>query len=92
MSRRVVVTGATGGIGSALVRLFAQRGDDVVAASRASAALDSLCAETSAVAAPLDLLRPSELPAALRDLDQVDALIHAAGISEVALQPPPRPS
>ena len=59
----VVVTGATGGIGAALVRLFADRGDPVFAAARPSAALDALCADTTAVAAPIDLQRPSELPA-----------------------------
>jgi NADP-dependent 3-hydroxy acid dehydrogenase YdfG len=80
----VVVTGATGGIGAALVRLFADRGDEVFAAARPSAALDALCAETTAVAAPIDLQRPSELPPALRDLDRIEALVHAAGISEVA--------
>ena len=80
----VVVTGATGGIGSALVRLVVDRGDPVVAVARPSEALDALCAETAAIAAPVDLQRPSELPGALTGLDRVGALIHAAGISEVA--------
>ena len=57
----VVVSGATGGIGSAMVRTFADRGDDVVAVAR-----------------------PAELPAALRDLDEVEVLVHAAGIADVA--------
>lgn len=84
MTDQVVVTGATGGIGSALVAMFADRGDDVYAVSRPSPALDALCERTSAVAAPIDLLRPSELPAEIRGLDRVDVLVHAAGISEVA--------
>ena len=84
MSRRIVVTGATGGIGSAVVRLCVTRGDSVIAVARPSEALDALCAETSADVAPLDLLRPTQLPDALRSPDRVDALVHAAGISEVA--------
>jgi NADP-dependent 3-hydroxy acid dehydrogenase YdfG len=81
---RVVITGATGGIGSAMVAMFADRGDDVFAMARPSPTLDALCEATSAVAAPIDLLRPSELPAAVRELERIDVLIHAAGISEVA--------
>jgi NADP-dependent 3-hydroxy acid dehydrogenase YdfG len=84
MTAHVVVTGATGGIGSAVVALFVDRGADVYAMARPSAALDALCGTTSAVAAPIDLMRPSELPAAVRDLGRVDALVHAAGVSEVA--------
>jgi len=80
----VVVTGATGGIGSALVRLFAGRGDDVVAVARPSAALDALCAGTGAVAAPVDLRRPASLPPALTGLAAVGALVHAAGIAPIA--------
>ena len=44
----MVVTGATGGVGSALVRLFVDRGDDVVAVARPSAALEALCQVTKA--------------------------------------------
>jgi NADP-dependent 3-hydroxy acid dehydrogenase YdfG len=84
MTAHVVVTGATGGIGSAMVALFVDRGADVYAMARPSAALDALCGTTSAVAAPIDLMRPSELPAAVRDLGRIDVLIHAAGVSEVA--------
>jgi NADP-dependent 3-hydroxy acid dehydrogenase YdfG len=83
MTGAVVVTGATGGIGSALVRLFADRGEDVVAVARPSAALDELCVQTKAVPAPLDLQRMAELPPALAALDAVGGLIHAAGMSEV---------
>jgi NADP-dependent 3-hydroxy acid dehydrogenase YdfG len=84
VTKQVVVTGATGGIGSAMVKMLVDRGDDVVAKARPSAALDALCEATAAVAAPIDLLRTTELPAAVRTLDRVDVLIHAAGVSEVA--------
>jgi NADP-dependent 3-hydroxy acid dehydrogenase YdfG len=84
VTKQVVVTGATGGIGSAMVKMLVDRGDDVVAMARPSAALDALCEATAAVAAPIDLLRTTELPAAVRTLDRVDVLIHAAGVSEVA--------
>lgn len=84
MRDAVVITGATGGIGSALVRLFADRGDDVIAVARPSVALEALCRETKAVPAGVDLLRPTELPPTLIGLPTVSALIHAAGTSEVA--------
>ncbi|WP_448625896.1 SDR family oxidoreductase [Geodermatophilus sp. URMC 64] len=84
MERCVVVTGATGGIGAALVRCFVERGDAVVAVARPTSALDALCERTSATPAPLDLRAPTDLPPALRALDRVDALVHAAGIADVA--------
>ena len=74
----VVTTGATGGIGSALVRMFPARRDGVVAVGRAASSLDSVCAETGAVAARLELVRPEPLPPSLADLTTVDGLVHAA--------------
>ena len=79
-----VVTGATGGIGSAVVRRLGDHGFRVVAVARPSEGFDALCAQTSAVPAPLDLSGPIGLPAALAGLDRVDVLVHAAGIADVA--------
>jgi NADP-dependent 3-hydroxy acid dehydrogenase YdfG len=85
MTGQVVVTGATGGIGSAIVQLLAGRGHRVFAMARPSAALDGLCESTpSVIPVPVDLLRPEELPSAVREIGRIDALIHAAGVSEVA--------
>jgi NADP-dependent 3-hydroxy acid dehydrogenase YdfG len=67
-----------------MVRVFADRGDDVVAVARASAALETLCQETKAEPAAFDLVRPTELPPILAALSTVSALVHAAGIAEVA--------
>src|SRR4051812_32809828 len=80
----VAITGATGGIGAAIVRLFRERGDDVLALARPSSTLDVLCAETGATPSPVDLLRPTDLPDPLTGLTRLDLLVHAAGISEVA--------
>jgi NADP-dependent 3-hydroxy acid dehydrogenase YdfG len=80
----VVVTGATGGIGAAVVRRFRDRGDDVLAVARPSSALDALCAQTGSTSSPVDLLSPTDLPDPLTGLSRLDLLVHAAGISEVA--------
>jgi NADP-dependent 3-hydroxy acid dehydrogenase YdfG len=85
MGYQVVVTGATGGIGSAIVELLARRGDHVVAVARPTARLDGLVGRLPAVTAgPYDLTHPSDVPAWATALDTVDVLIHAAGVSEVA--------
>jgi len=79
-----VVTGATGGIGSAMVGMLVARGARVCAVARPSDALDAISAAPAVVAAPLDLRRPEELPAAVRELDSLDVLVHSAGIADIA--------
>jgi NADP-dependent 3-hydroxy acid dehydrogenase YdfG len=78
--RTAVVTGATGGIGSAVVRALADRGDRVLAIGRSADTLAALDAEPVV----LDLSRPFETPPALAGLDRLDALVHCAGIADVA--------
>jgi 3-oxoacyl-[acyl-carrier protein] reductase len=53
-NRSIVVIGASGGIGSAVVRQLRQTGFEVVAAGRNLGALQELAAETGAVAYQLD--------------------------------------
>ena len=85
MGCQVVVTGATGGIGSAIVAHLAERGDHVVAVARPTAELNGLVGRLSGVTAgPYDLTHPGDIPAWAAALDAVDVLIHAAGVSEVA--------
>jgi NADP-dependent 3-hydroxy acid dehydrogenase YdfG len=81
----MLVTGATGGIGAAVVRAAADGGYQVMAAGRDAVGLEELCARiprTSPVL--LDLRNPADLPAPLAELDRVDAIVHCAGIAEVA--------
>ncbi|GLY06658.1 SDR family NAD(P)-dependent oxidoreductase [Actinoplanes sp. NBRC 101535] len=104
MTRTVLITGATGGIGGALVRAAADRGWAVLAAARDGSALQALCDAVPGMTplpasdgsparhdpAPgttplvVDLRAPSRFAESLPRLGRLDAVIHCAGIAEVA--------
>ncbi len=75
-SRRVVVTGASSGIGAATVRLFRERGWEVVGVARRQERLDQLAAETGAEVFAADLTRQEDVDA-LRDHLAATGPIHA---------------
>lgn len=81
-TRRVVVTGASSGIGAATVRLFRQRGWDVVGVARRTDRLERLAAETGADVFTADVTDQAQVDA-LRDylveLGPVHALVNNAG-------------
>jgi NADP-dependent 3-hydroxy acid dehydrogenase YdfG len=81
-ARRVVVTGASSGIGAATLRLFRERGWDVVGVARRSDKLAALAAETGADVFTADLTDQAQVDA-LRDhlaaTGPVDALVNNAG-------------
>lgn len=81
-ARRVVVTGASSGIGAATVRLFREHGWDVVGVARRTARLEQLAAETGADVFTADLTDQEQVDA-LRDhleaLGPVHALVNNAG-------------
>jgi NADP-dependent 3-hydroxy acid dehydrogenase YdfG len=78
--KTAVVTGATGGIGEAVVPALAAVGYRVLALGRSAEKLAALEAE----AVPCDLAALDALPEPLAGLERVDALVHCAGLSEVA--------
>ncbi|ERK69947.1 SDR family oxidoreductase [Leifsonia aquatica] len=82
MSRRVVVTGASSGIGAATVRLFREGGWDVVGVARREDRLRDLADETGAEVFVADLTRQEDVDA-LRDhlaaTGGVHALVNNAG-------------
>ncbi|SNY44164.1 SDR family oxidoreductase [Paractinoplanes atraurantiacus] len=85
MKRTIVITGSTGGIGAALVQVAAERGYNVIAAARDAVRLSALCDRVPGTRPlVLDLRDPTGLPAPLRALHRLDAVIHCAGIAEVA--------
>jgi NADP-dependent 3-hydroxy acid dehydrogenase YdfG len=79
----VLVTGATGGIGSAVVGALSAAGHKVTALGRDAAGLDQL-KDNAAATIVADLRDVASLGPALAGLDQLDALIHCAGFSAVA--------
>ena len=81
-SRRVVVTGASSGIGAATVRLFRDHGWHVVGVARRAERLEALAAETGADVFVADVTKQGDVDA-LRDflagLGPVHALVNNAG-------------
>ena len=82
MSKRIVVTGASSGIGAATVREFRARGWDVVGVARRTDRLESLAAETGAAVLTTDITVQADvdaLAAYLADSGPVHALVNNAG-------------
>jgi NADP-dependent 3-hydroxy acid dehydrogenase YdfG len=79
----VLVTGASGGIGSAVVDVLTSSGHQVIAVGRHPGRLERL-SDDGARRIPADLTDVAGLRAALRAVDHLDALIHCAGVSPVA--------
>jgi NADP-dependent 3-hydroxy acid dehydrogenase YdfG len=76
-----MVTGASGGIGSALVGRLRRRGDEVIAVGRDAETLKQLDARPVV----LDLTRPAAVAPTIEalGLTELDVLVHCAGVIEL---------
>lgn len=86
MGRVVVVTGASGGIGRALVERFAGSGDAVVGLGRDKEALDAVASEVAGDVSVrvCDVTLEAAVAEALAGLGRVDVLVNNAGVSDSA--------
>jgi NAD(P)-dependent dehydrogenase (short-subunit alcohol dehydrogenase family) len=82
--RIVVVTGASGGIGSATARRFAQAGATLCLVDRDAAAVADLAAEVGGTPYPTDLRDEVAIDALVDDVVEqhggIDVLVHIAGV------------
>lgn len=77
----VVVTGAAGGIGTALCRRFAEEGAEVVAVDLDDEGLVRLADQVPVLPMTVDLTDATETERVLGDLDHVDVLVNNAGVT-----------
>jgi NAD(P)-dependent dehydrogenase (short-subunit alcohol dehydrogenase family) len=88
--RRVVITGASSGIGQVIARAFADAGAEVVNLDRADGAHTQALCNGRALWVPVDLAEPSAITQAFDAVDQAfggacpDALVCCAAISKSA--------
>jgi NAD(P)-dependent dehydrogenase (short-subunit alcohol dehydrogenase family) len=77
---RVLVTGATRGLGLATARTLARRGADVVVSGRDPAAVTRVAGEIGGTPVVLDLARPNHVREVAAELPALDAVVANAGV------------
>ena len=89
--KRVVITGASRGIGAEIARVFASAGSQVVVSARTESAITELAGEIGGVAVPFDANDPNDVRSYIDRVESVagpiDVLINNAGMQHrTALQ------
>jgi uncharacterized protein len=77
---RVLLTGATGGIGSAIARVLAARGASLILSGRRMEVLEPLAAELGAQAIACDLAVPEQIDRLAEQAGAVDVLVANAAL------------
>jgi uncharacterized protein len=82
---RVLITGASRGIGDALARRFAAAGAQVALVARSAHAIEKLAAELGGTAHPADLADPAQVATLINRVEDeagpVDILVNNAGVA-----------
>jgi short-subunit dehydrogenase len=82
---RVLLTGATGGIGGAIARAFAQRGASLVLTARRAELLGPLADEVGGRAVACDLARREDVQRLLAEAGEIDVLVANAALPATGL-------
>lgn len=77
---KVLLTGATGGLGQAIARALSAKGSDLILTGRRLDVLDPLASELSARALAVDLSRREEIDRLVAESGEVDILVANAGL------------
>jgi uncharacterized protein len=85
--RRVLVTGASRGIGAALAEAFAHAGTEVVLAARGAERIRELADRIGGTAVPVDLADPTAPARLVEQAGPVDVLVNNAGLEDSAYLP-----
>jgi len=80
---RILLTGATGGLGKGLARALRAHGAELILTGRRVEVLESLAAEIGAMPIAADLSSPSDVTRLLDEAGPVDILISNAGLTAV---------
>ena len=78
--RRVLLTGATGGLGEAIARALAERGAHQVLSGRRADALQTLAGEVKAEVVQSDLSERNEVDRLVAEAGDIDVLVGNAGL------------
>jgi len=83
--RRVMITGASRGIGESLAQRFAARGAVVALVARSAGAIEKLAADVGGSAHPADLADPAQVATLVARVEDeagpVDVLVNNAGVA-----------
>jgi short-subunit dehydrogenase len=80
VSEKVLLTGATGGLGHAIARAFAQRGARLLLTGRRAEVLEALAAEMGGRALACNLAIREDVDRLAREAAEVDVLVANAGV------------
>jgi NAD(P)-dependent dehydrogenase (short-subunit alcohol dehydrogenase family) len=79
-TRRVLVTGATSGIGAGIARAFAAAGDQVVATGATEAEVAAARGQPGIDVRPLDVRDDAAVRALVQGLGELDVVVNCAGV------------